>query len=741
MQSVELAVAIFTAVLNSYLGLLVYFRNNKSWTNNLFFFLTTVISSYVIVNYLSLHPPQGTAENQLFWIRVVMAVFSFLGPTLFLLVHTFPGEKLKLKVPYLIAILILLTAAVSLSLSPYVFTHMEYPEGQPIPQPGPAIPVIFIDFAGLFVLSFILLIYKYRKSTGVEKVQFFYFLAGIISTFTLMIGTTFISVVVFKYSGLVFLGPSFVLLLVGFVSYAIVRHRFLDIRLIVARSVTYSLLIIIMAGIYTLGFYTISSIIFTNLSQKGEIILSTLLAIIIAFSYQRVRRALEIITDRIFYKDKYDAQALLEKLAHLMASTIDLDTLVNSVLALIMKKMKVAKTAIYLFKKDKIHWQRLYGYETNPLKNQNKIDNVLKTIAVSKNEGKNTSQSLIIFDELPESSFKNLLREADIRVIMPLVVKDDVIGMLMFGEKASGDIYSLDDIDFLEIFDPEFAVAIQNVESFEEIKNFNVTLQKEIKKATQNLKSANEKLKVLDKVKDEFLSIASHELRTPMTAIKSYLWMVLNRNSENLNLKNKEYLNRVYFSTERLINLVNDMLNVSRIESGKIMMKIEEFDVIKLINDVANEVKARMDERKQKLILRVELKSLIVASDREKIHQVLENLIGNSIKFTNEGGEIRVTVKREGKFAQIRVKDNGRGIAKDDIPKLFRKFGRLENSLESISQTSGTGLGLYICQQFIELSGGKIGVVSESGKGAEFFFTLPLTTGKYKNQKQVLVQT
>ncbi|MBI4066982.1 hypothetical protein HY407_01260, partial [Candidatus Gottesmanbacteria bacterium] len=373
MGLIEVIIGAITVILNTYLGFLVYFKGKKSWTDRLFFFLTLVLSSYVIVNYLSLHPPRNTPEDQLFWIRVVMAVFSFLGPTLFLLIHTFPKENITIGKKYLVIISLILAAAVSASLSPYVFTHMEYPNGQPVPVPGPAIPIIFLDFAGLFVLSFILLIYKYIKSEGREKVQYSFFLMGITSTFTLMILSTFISVVVFKYSGLVFMGPTFALLLVGFITYAIVKHRFLDIRLVVARAVSFTLLIGILGLLSAFLFAVLSSLFVTSTLEPRTITISTVLALFMAATFQSFRRFIEKITDKIFYKDRYNTRNLLYGMALIMASTLKLEDLTHQMLKELITKMKITRGAFILKEEDVIYNVAQEGFTTTPDFDEQKV--------------------------------------------------------------------------------------------------------------------------------------------------------------------------------------------------------------------------------------------------------------------------------------------------------------------------------------------------------------------------------
>ena len=292
------------------------------------------------------------------------------------------------------------------------------------------------------------------------------------------------------------------------------------------------------------------------------------------------------------------------------------------------------------------------------------------------------------------------------------------------GEKSSGDFYSADDIEVLQIFTPEMAIAVKNSQSYEEIKMFNITLALEVKKATRRLRSANKKLKVLDQMKDEFVSIASHELRTPMTAIKGYLWLVLNKDRK-IPAKTKKHLDRAYESTERLISLVNDMLNVSRIEGGRIELIPKKFNLSQLVYEVKDEISSKSEEKA--ILISVDSpKKLPITADEDKIHQVIINLVGNAIKFTPEKGKINIRLSKPNqREVQIDISDTGIGIKKQDMDKLFTKFGRLDTSLSPAQKTSGTGLGLYISKNIIELSGGKIWVDSTPGKGSTFSFTLP----------------
>lgn len=272
--------------------------------------------------------------------------------------------------------------------------------------------------------------------------------------------------------------------------------------------------------------------------------------------------------------------------------------------------------------------------------------------------------------------------------------------------------------------------SIENLVDVVGIALDNALLYENLKSTSEKLAQANERLKELDKLKDDFVSVASHELRTPMTSIKSYLWMVLNKRRSEVPEKVIDYLQRAYGATERLIILVNDMLNVSRIEGGRIEINKEVFDLYQLALEVDEELKPRSDEKK--LYLKVEGDSNLpkVLADRNKVREVIINIIGNSLKFTELGG-ITTKLGLENGFIKVSVVDSGPGINSLDQERLFKKFSRLENSYVSVAASGGTGLGLYISKSLVELMGGKIGVTSEIGKGSTFWFTLPIA-GSWK---------
>lgn len=341
-------------------------------------------------------------------------------------------------------------------------------------------------------------------------------------------------------------------------------------------------------------------------------------------------------------------------------------------------------------------------------------DNLCIKVLKTKRPASTNMWSQILFPAFTKEEALELQKDVGIEtsLICPVITRNKCIGVMIFSMTKSEDAVTVEEWDLIQRFTDIVGLAVQNSQ-----------LYSSLRRTTEALKKANQRLKVLDKLKDEFVSLVSHELRTPLTAIKGYVWLMMNKKQEAE--KQKTYIERVYASTERLIHLVNDMLNVSRIETGRMEFKFEKVDIVKLAVEVKEEVAARAAQKGVGITV-ADSKAFFVKADLEKTREVLLNIAGNALKFTPQGGKVRVEFAQEKGVIRTSISDTGVGIKKEDMGKLFVKFGRLSNTLSSISAIPGTGLGLFICKKIIEMSQGKIWVESEFGKGSTFHFTLPI---------------
>ncbi len=241
----------------------------------------------------------------------------------------------------------------------------------------------------------------------------------------------------------------------------------------------------------------------------------------------------------------------------------------------------------------------------------------------------------------------------------------------------------------------------------------------------------------LEEMKIDFVSMAAHELRTPLTAIRGYASLLLEV-STKLTDEERDYVKRLIINSENLASLIDNLLNVSKIERNQFNIVKAPLDLAEIIKSIVEGLKELAKTKSQTLELNIPNDKLpIVMADKFRISQVIANLVSNALNYTPEKGKIIVTVDIRGDYLQVAVADNGRGIPKDAIPKLFTKFFRVAGKLEQGSK--GTGLGLFISRSIIDMHRGKIWVESEEGKGTTFTFVLPLAKpeeiAEYQEQK------
>jgi signal transduction histidine kinase len=303
---------------------------------------------------------------------------------------------------------------------------------------------------------------------------------------------------------------------------------------------------------------------------------------------------------------------------------------------------------------------------------------------------------------------ENLI-ESGIRAILavPMVYEGRLIGCLGVTRNHPGD-FPGDTIELLRTFATQSALAIQNARLFREI---------EIK---------SRELEAASRHKSEFLANMSHELRTPLNAIIGFSEVLGERMFGELNEKQEEYLKDIYASGQHLLSLINDILDLSKIEAGRMELELTDFDLPTAIDNALTLVRERAGRRGIALHQAVDQRLGQIRGDERKIKQVLLNLLANALKFTPEGGRIDVRAGLVDWMAEISVADTGVGIAPEDQEAIFEEFRQVGTAAKKVE---GTGLGLALSRKFVELHGGRIWVKSEVGVGSTFAFTLPERRG------------
>ncbi len=247
--------------------------------------------------------------------------------------------------------------------------------------------------------------------------------------------------------------------------------------------------------------------------------------------------------------------------------------------------------------------------------------------------------------------------------------------------------------------------------------------KEELEEQTVLLQEQRKQLIEINTAKDEFISLASHQLRTPATSVKQYIGMMLEGYVGALTPEQTNFLQRAYSGNERQIKIVNDLLKVAMVDAGKVKPKIVKVKIVPLIKTILDELATKLAERKQHLTFLCPDQTSVVYADNGLLRMALENLIDNAIKYTYEGKEIKIQLKKTKLKSDIVIQDEGVGISTDQLDKLFHKFSRLDNPL-SVS-AGGSGLGLYWVKRIVDLHNGSITVISKPDKGTTFTLTLP----------------
>jgi signal transduction histidine kinase len=306
-----------------------------------------------------------------------------------------------------------------------------------------------------------------------------------------------------------------------------------------------------------------------------------------------------------------------------------------------------------------------------------------------------------------QSPVRDLLAAAGYRALLaiPLIREDHVLGALVINRKVAG-AFGDEVVKLLQTFANQSALAIQNARLFREIED------------------KSRQLEVATHHKSEFLANMSHELRTPLNAVIGFSEVLLDRMFGEINDKQEEYLNDILSSGRHLLSLINDILDLSKIEAGRMELELTDFDLPQALDNALTLVRERAARRGIALSASVDDRLGELRGDERKVKQVLLNLLSNAIKFTPEGGRVEVRAEPVDGHVEIAVSDTGIGIAPGDQEAVFEEFRQV--GTDYAMKREGTGLGLTLCRKFVELHGGTIWVKSAVGQGSTFTFTLPV---------------
>jgi signal transduction histidine kinase len=627
------------------------------------------------------------SSHKLLWVRATwlgsLVVASYL---VFIYYFTGKNKYLKIKLFFWYALASIISF-VSLT-TPYIIYKV-----------SDKYPFICLETAGslnrlarlfvIFVLaiSFYYLVVSYFKSQGLKKQQLKYFIWGL---FIYALGG-------FLFTGILPLlnyqkffayldAPAYLSVFwIGLTTYAIFKKELFNIRIILTEFLVALIGLILFIQIFLAGgiqVKTINSIIFILFCLVGYLLIKAV--------YQEIKKEKEA---QLLSGELGELNETLEEKIH--EKTKELQSNV--------KKLEDSKKALMNILEDIDQTRKREEEEKN------------KTLAIITN----LTDGLLFFDK----NDRLLLANPPIGNFLNIEI-DKILGKTI---KQLGRLSS---------FIPLCQVLEKNTKDISR-KELKIRENLILEISTVEVIKNNERIgflivlhdisreKLVEKMKTEFVSLAAHQLRTPLSAIKWTLKMLLSGDLGKINKEQQEFIGKTYNSNERMIHLINDLLNVTRIEEGRYLYRISEFPIGDLMDSVINNLKEKIQAKKIKFNYNKPRKSLPkIKADREKIEIVVQNLIENAINYSAVGGSVTVSMDCDKLNLKFLVKDTGMGILEHQKPRLFTKFFRGENAAKM--DTQGTGLGLFMAKNIIKAHGGKIWFESKWGEGSTFYFSLPL---------------
>lgn len=696
------------------IGASIYFRNRKQVVNRVFIVFSFICALWVI-SYVNIELIDRLTVvkfiNSLTFAISILVVYC--GA---LFTYVFPVKKSMRRLLFLLPFIFLVLV---LCFSPLISGEVTRIQGTPstykydVGRYSAVYIITMLVAVGLIIKN---LFFGIKNYTIQEKKQARLIAVGFVTSAITGIFVANVLPTLVGIQQIDLFAPFSLILLVGFTAYAIVKHKLFDIRLIVARSLGYVLTLATLSALYAVVIFGLSSSVLGTGNLTGlQQVLYIVATLIFGFTLTPLKKFFDKWTNRLFYRDAYDAQDLLDQLNKTLVGNIDLDVILKQTSDIIASTVK-AEYVAFLIRETKGTNQRASFSKIVPL----------QTEEILGLPGKKNKTTLLIADDIEneQDAVKQVLATNSIAIAARLVSAGSVDqGFMLIGAKQSGNPYNKQDLQVLDIIANELVIAIQNALRFEEIQTFNLTLQQKVNDATRQLRQTNEKLKALDETKDEFISMASHQLRTPLTAVKGYVSMVLEGDAGKLSKQQGELLNQAFASSQRMVYLIADLLNVSRLRSGKFVIENTPTQLADVVESEMEQLTEVAKGKDQTLTFTKPDKFPELNMDETKIRQVIMNFADNALHYTPNGGHIQLNLEDKGDSIEFTVVDDGLGVPKAEQHHLFTKFYRAGNAKKA--RPDGTGLGLFMAKKVVVAQGGAIIFKSEENKGSTFGFTFP----------------
>lgn len=437
------------------------------------------------------------------------------------------------------------------------------------------------------------------------------------------------------------------------------------------------------------------------------------LSFFFAISFSPLRYGAEEIIRQLFPYADYNSHQLVKRLNVISYSSLTLERLTTQYFQEFEVSLNVSNLLFVILDKDGNRTTRFHGFATIPDLTPLQIQELIRA----------THQKPILISHVHPDHLRQALHAHQVKVIIPLTNNESLLGLLLLGEKSSHHPYTTKDLKVLEAIAPKVGFAILNTREYERVSAHNQQLIDNLERTNQMLRDANERLEHDDKLKDEFIYVATHELKNPVTAMRGYLSLITENHYGPIPDELKDPINQVTSSNQQLITLLNNLLQIARTEATNIVITTKPTKICEVIDQVIRDLKALADQKGLTIIHSNVNSAVTVMAEKERLREIVSNLLSNAIKYSDKGA-IEVTYDIVEDTLVTHVKDQGVGISEKDQQMIFTRFFRVEE--EAAKGIPGTGLGLFIIKELLERMAGKIWFKSVIGEGSTFSFSLPL---------------
>ncbi len=497
--------------------------------------------------------------------------------------------------------------------------------------------------------------------------------------------------------------------------YAVLRHNFLDIKATLSESAGYILATLLLIVLYY-GLNVLFDVlgILSGRNDSEYMMRNVLMLALLSGLHWRFRGFFAEKTGQILARRKYKVSELYRQLAAKLTNTSSLEDILRIGSEGLRRYVGFESVGIYARNSS----GAVVRYSSGRVSKLDDRD--YEKLVQALGREKNTRIEADPY-ETTMSELQSLVIANGFVSVRAITSPDGVLGIICSGVLKRG-AYSSDDAEAIDTVASELSTAIEKALSVETIKHFNTQLQEKVDEATVELKATNKRLKQMDQTKDEFISLTSHQLRTPLTTIKGYISMLLDGDAGELQPQQRKLLEEAFNSSQRMVHLISDFLNISRIQTGKFMIELADVNLADILDEEIEQLRISALSRQINLHYDKPADFPIMPLDDGKIRQVMMNFIDNAIYYSPANSTITVTLSHTTSTVEFKVIDQGIGVPKDEQHKLFAKFSRASNAKRQ--RPDGTGIGLFMAKKVIVALGGAIIFQSEEGKGSTFGFRL-----------------